>query len=271
MSELLEDFEDGVLTLTMNRPEARNAMGGDMMPKMEEAVRRAADDPEVRCLVLTGAGGAFCAGGDVKGFAARGSGGGEGSGSSTPPSLETRVQGLRQGMELSRQLHVMPKPTLAVIPGPAAGAGLSLALACDMRFCLDTAKITTAFMKIGASGDYGGSFFLTQLVGAAKARELYFTSDVISGQQAYDLGIMTKVASADTFEAEAKAYAKHLASLPTVAIGYMKKNLNAAQTGNLSDVFDLEAAHMMRCFETEDHKSAALAFVNKEAPVFNGR
>ena len=174
-------------------------------------------------------------------------------------------------MELSRLLHEMPKPTLAVIPGPAAGAGLSLALACDLRFALDTAKITTAFSKIGASGDYGGSYFLPYLVGAAKAKELYFSADIISGQQAHEMGLVSKVASADTFAAEAKAYAEHLASLPTVAIGYMKKNINASQHGSLSDVFDLEAMHMMRCFMTDDHKQAALAFVNKQAPVFNGK
>ena len=157
MSELTEAFEDGVLTLTMNRPKARNAMSGDMMAAMHEAIPRAAVDQEVRCVVLTGAGGAFCAGGDVKGFAS--DAGSNESVSKAAPSLETRVQSLRQGMELSRLLHVMPKPTLAIIPGPAAGAGLSLALACDMRFCLDTAKITTAFSKIGASGEYGGHTF----------------------------------------------------------------------------------------------------------------
>ena len=218
---------------------------------------------------MPGAGGAFCAGGDVKGFASDAGSDRESSGQG--PSYETLVQGLRQGMEISKQLHVMPKPTLAVIPGPAAGGGLSLALACDLRFCLDTAKITTAFSKIGASGDYGGSYFLPQLVGAAKARELYFTADVISGQEAYELGIVTKVAGADTFENEAREYAKYLAGLPTVALGYMKKNLNAAQNATLSDVFDLEAAHMMRTFMTEDHKAAALAFVNKEQPVFEGK
>jgi len=269
MSDLLEDFEDGVLTLTMNRPEARNAMSGSMMVALREAVWRAADDPQVRCLVLTGSGGAFCAGGDVKGFAS--DAGSERRSSGNATSYETLVQGLRQGMEISKQLHVMPKPTLAVIPGPAAGAGLSLALACDLRFCLDTAKITTAFSKIGASGDYGGSYFLPQLVGAAKARELYFTADVISGQEAYELGIVTKVAGANTFEAESKDYATYLASLPTVALGYMKKNLNAAQNSALSDVFDLEAGHMMRTFMTEDHKAAAIAFVNKQQPVFKGK
>ena len=269
MSELTEAFEDGVLTLTMNRPKARNAMSGEMMAAMSEAIPRAAVDQDVRCLVLTGAGGAFCAGGDVKGFAS--DAGSNESVSREAPFLETRVQSLRQGMELSRLLHVMPKPTLAIIPGPAAGAGLSLALACDMRFCLDTAKITTAFSKIGASGDYGGSYFLPQLVGAAKARELYFGADVITGKEAYAMGMMTKIASAETFEVESRAYAKYLAGLPTVAIGYMKKNLNAAQNATLSDVFDLEAAHMMRTFMTEDHKQAAVAFVNKEVPKFKGR
>lgn len=269
MSDLQESFEDGVLTLTMNRPQARNAMSGEMMAALEKAVPQAAVNPEVRCVVLTGAGSAFCAGGDVKGFAS--DAGSKKDASAPAPSLETRVTGLRQGMELSRLFHTMPKPTLAIIPGPAAGAGLSLALACDMRFCLDTAKITTAFAKIGASGDYGGSYFLPQLVGAAKARELYFTADVVTGQQAYEMGMMTKVASAETFEEESRAYARYLASLPTVAIGYMKKNLNAAQNATLSDVFDLEAAHMMRTFMTDDHKRAAMAFVNKEQPVFKGQ
>lgn len=263
---LIETFENGVCTLTMNRPEARNAMSSSMMAGLSEAIPRVAADRNVRAVVLTGAGGAFCAGGDVKGFAAEG---GEPAGEA--PSLEERVQGLRSGMELSRILHEMPKPTLAIIPGAAAGAGLSLALACDLRFALDTAKITTAFSKIGASGDYGGSYFLPYLVGAAKAKELYFSAEVISGQQAFEMGLVNKVASADTFEAESKAYGEYLAGLPTVAIGYMKKNINASQHGSLSDVFDLEAMHMMRCFMTEDHKAAAIAFVNKQAPVFKGK
>ena len=253
-------------------------MSPDMMSKLMAAVPRAAANPEIRVVVLTGAGGAFCAGGDVKGFAAdatptRASANGSAPTSAPPPvsTLEQRAHGLRQAMELSRWLHEMPKPTLAVIPGAAAGGGLSLALACDMRFALDTAKLTTAFAKIGGSGDYGGSYFLTHIVGAARARELYFSSDVLTGRQAHDIGMVTKVASADTFEQEARAYARHLAELPTVAIGYMKKNLNAAANGTLSDVFDLEAMHMMRCFMTEDHKRAALAFVNKQAPEFKGR
>ena len=269
MAHLEEKFEGGVLTLTMNRPEARNAMSGEMMQLLEDAIPRAADDPEVRCLVLTGTGGAFCSGGDVKGFA---SGGASSSDQETKEvSYETRVQSLRQQMEVSRQLHVMPKPTIAVIPGPAAGAGLSLALACDLRFCLDSAKLTTAFSKIGASGDYGGSYFLPKLVGAAKARELYFTADIISGKEAFDLGIVSKIAPASSFEQEADEYVNKMANLPTVALGYIKKNLNAAETASIGEVFDLEAAHMMRTFMTDDHKQAVNAFIKKEPPVFRGR
>jgi len=165
----------------------------------------------------------------------------------------------------------MPKPTLAVIPGAAAGAGLSIALACDLRIAAEDAKLTTAFSKVGLAGDYGGSYFLTQLVGAAKARELYFTADVITGKEALALGIVNKAVPADELEATAHTYAHYLAGLPTLAIGYMKKNLNAAQTGTLSQVLDVEATHMVRTMMTEDHKSASAAFVAKAKPVFNAR
>lgn len=269
--ELEEKIVDGVAWLTMNRPEARNAMGGEMMTAMAEALPRLSADHNVRCLVLTGAGGAFCAGGDVKGFASRaGSGGGDSSTVERGFDLEGRSESLRTGMELSRLLHEMPKPTLAAIPGPAAGAGLSLALACDLRIALDTAKLTTAFSKVGLSGDYGGSFFLPYIVGQAKARELYFSAPVISGQEAYDIGLVTRVSSADTYEADVEAFAGELASLPTIAVGYMKKNLNSAYGGSLADTFDREALHMTRCFMTDDHKGAAKAFVEKRAPEFKG-
>ena len=264
MTDLIESREKGIAVLTMNRPEARNAMSGEMMSALHEALPRLAQDPEIRLVVLTGAGGAFCAGGDVKGFASE-----AGSGKA-PPNMEMRVQGLRAGMELSKLLHEMPKPTLAVIPGPAAGAGFSLALACDIRIAADTAKLTTAFSKVGLSGDYGGSYFLTQLVGAAKARELYFTARVILGPEAEAMGIVNKTVPAAELEAEASAYAEQIASLPTIALGYMKKNLNAALHGSLNEVLDLEAMHMIRTFQTNDHKNAAKAFVEKRQPEFTG-
>ena len=269
MPDLIETLDEGVATLTMNRPHARNALSGEMMAALNEAIPRLAGDDKVRCVVLTGAGGAFCAGGDVKGFARAASV--DPAAPANKPTLAERSAGLRKGMELSRWLHEMPKPTLAIMGGAAAGGGLSLALACDLRFAVDTAKITTAFAKIGASGDYGGSYFLPHLVGAAKARELYFSADVISGREAYEMGMVTKVASAESFERESSAYARYLASLPTLAIGFMKKNLNAAFHGTLDEVFNLEAEHMMRSFDSADHKRSALAFVEKRPPKFEGR
>ena len=267
--QLIEKIEDGVATLTLNRPEARNALTDEMQAALQEAIPRLAGDRAVRAVVITGAGRAFCAGGDVKGFAAATASGDRGEGSGF--SLEQRAFGLRRASDVCRWLHEMPKPTLAVIPGPAAGAGLSIALACDLRIAADDAKLTTAFSKVGLAGDYGGSYFLTQLVGAAKARELYFTADVITGREALALGIVNKAVPAEELEAVAHQYAHYLAGLPTLAIGYMKKNLNAAQTGTLSQVLDVEATHMVRTMMTEDHKAASAAFVAKTKPVFNAR
>jgi 2-(1,2-epoxy-1,2-dihydrophenyl)acetyl-CoA isomerase len=274
---LIETIDGGIATLTMNRPEARNALTGEMQAALSEAIPRLAADPAVRVVVLTGAGGAFCAGGDVKGFAANAAksiaaGGADGSGGDGGGfNFARRAQGLRTAMEVVRWLHEMPKPTLAVIPGPAAGAGLSLALACDVRIAADDAKLTTAFSKVGLSGDYGGSYFLTHLVGAAKARELYFGADVVLGKEAAAMGMVTKSVPAAELEAAAADYARYLAGLPTVAIGYMKRNLNAAPHVTLAELLDLEAPHMVRTLMTDDHKGASLAFVRKEKPTFQGR
>jgi len=269
-TDLLASVENGVAVLTMNRPERRNALSPAMIEALSRTLGAVEADDAVGCVVLTGAGGAFCAGGDVKGFAAdtsRGAAPGQGQG----PSLEARTLGLRRGMEVVKQIYESPKPTLAIIPGPAAGAGFSIALACDLRVSLDTAKLTTAFSKVGLAGDYGGSFFLSHLVGAAKARELYFTADVITGAEAERLGIVNKAVPADQLEAEGQAWAKKLAALPTVAVGYMKKNLNASAHATLSEVLDLEAMHMVRTMGTADHAAASQAFVEKRAPVFAGR
>jgi 2-(1,2-epoxy-1,2-dihydrophenyl)acetyl-CoA isomerase len=265
MSVLLETIEQGVATLTMNRPEARNAMSGDMIAALLEALPRLGADNNVRCVVLTGAGGAFCAGGDVKGFAANSSGGG-----GKAPTLEQRAQMLRPGFDVARMLHELPKPTLAAIPGAAAGAGLSLALACDLRIAVDTAKMTTAFAKVGLSGDYGMSYFLPLLVGQAKARDLLFTAPIINGAQALELGLVNRIADAEHFAEAVQGYAAELGQGATVAIGYMKKNLNGAATATLSETLDREAAHMARCFTTEDHKQAVQAFVAKQPPTFIG-
>ena len=263
--ELEETFADGIATLTLNRPASRNSLTTEILFELAQAMPRLAQDPAVRLVVLTGKGGAFCAGGDVKGFANRA------ADSSNAPSFEQSAQTLRARMEVSRWLHEMPKPTLAVISGPAAGAGLSLALACDMRIAADEAKLTTAFSKVGLSGDFGGSYFLTQILGAAKAREMYFTAEVILGKEAARIGLVNRSVPGEQLAQAAADYARELARLPTIAVGYMKRNLNAAMQNSLSEVLDLEAMHMIRTFETHDHKAAAVAFVEKRAPQFEGR
>ena len=262
---LIQTIEGGIATLTMNRPEARNALSAEMFDGLSEALPRLAKDASVRLVVLTGAGAAFCSGGDVKGFARRA------AGEPGAATFDDKVTDLRDRMEVVRWLHDMPKPTLAVIPGPAAGAGLSLALACDLRIAADDAKLTTAFAKIGLSGDFGGSYFLNHLVGAARAREMYFTGQVIRGDEAARIGLVNRAVPAAQLAEAARAWAGELAALPTVAIGYMKRNLNAGLQGTLAQVLDAEAIHMIRTFETQDHKGAAAAFVEKRPPAFQGR
>ena len=257
---VLQRLENGLLTITMNRPERRNALNPDMTRGLVEAARRAAEDHEVRAVLLKGAGGTFCVGGDVKSMA-------EGR---APLAFEAKMANLRRGMEVSRILHQMPKPVVAQVDGAAAGAGLSIALACDLRVASASCKITTAFAKVGLSGDYGGTYFLTRMLGSAKARELYLTSPVLSAQEAYHLGMVTKVVPDAEVEAEALDLARSLARGPSVTLGYIKRNINNAETLSLEACFDAEAIHHSRAGETADHKEAAKAFVEKRKPIFQG-
>ncbi len=260
---LLETVADGVATLTMNRPDRRNALSNEMMTDFLEALPRLAEDPDVGAVVISGSGNAFCAGGDVKAMA-------EGT-EFKENTLEAKARKLRSDMEVSGWLHRMPKPTIAMVPGAAAGAGLSIALACDLRVASESSKFTTAFGKVGYSGDFGGSYFLTRLVGTAKARELYFTSALLKAPEALNLGIVNRVVPDEDLQTEVMELARQMASGPQIALSYMKKNLNAAETGTLSDVFDLEAWHHTRCGLTEDHKEATKAFVEKRTPIFRNR
>ncbi|HMH75538.1 MAG TPA: enoyl-CoA hydratase [Candidatus Udaeobacter sp.] len=262
-TDLLEQVKDGVAVLTLNRPDRLNAMSRPMLDALLEALPRLAEDPAVGVLVLTGAGRGFCAGGDVKAMAEGNELGGQ--------TMEERAQALRSRMETSRWLHEMPKPTIAMMRGPAAGAGLSLAMACDLRIASDTVKLGTAFARVGYSGDFGGSYYLTQLVGTAKARELYFTADLLDAQQALGLGLVNRVVADARLEEETMALASRLARGPRVAYRYMKRNMNAAETASLKDMLDLEAWNHTRTGMTEDHREAARAFVEKREPQFKGR
>ncbi len=264
--DLLASLDAGVLTLTLNRPDARNAMSRAMTQALGEQLAAAELDPAVRCIVLTGAGKGFCAGGDVKGMAA------SGDGTVGQNTIDGAIHRQRINQRATAgKLFKLPKPTIAALPGPAAGAGLSLAMACDLRIMSSTAIMTTAFAKVGFSGDYGGTYFMTQLVGAAKARELYFLSDRVSAEEALRIGLANWVCEPDQLAAKTREIALRLASGATVAYRYMKENLNRAMNGEVDDCLDLEATHHVHCGQTQDHRDATKAFVEKREPVFNGR
>jgi len=262
--DLRAEIDEGVAVLTMNRPERRNAMSEAMMAAMDRVLGEVEADDAVGCVVLTGAGGAFCAGGDVKAMAERpiGSRGG---------TLDAAIhrQRLRQ-RATSGRLWQMPKPTIAAISGPAAGAGLSLALACDLRYAVEGAVLTTAFAKVAFSGDYGGTWFLTRLVGSAKAKELYYFADRLSAADAERLGIVNAVFSASDFDAEVRMRARRLAQGPKLAYRYMKENLNRAVNGELGECMDVEVTHHIHTGLTQDHREAAQAFVERREPRFAG-
>ena len=265
--DLLAHEEDGVVVITLNRPKARNAMSGEMNQALAETLDYAERAQQVRCVVITGAGGAFCAGGDVKGMAA-----GRGSGDQGP-TLDERIHSQRLNQRnTAGRMYLMPKPVIASLPGAAAGAGLSLALSADLRIMSENAFITSAFARVGFSGDYGGSFFLSNLVGTGQAKEIYFLSDRVTSEECLRLGIANKVVPADDLEAETMALARRLASGPPVAYRYMKENFNrAAMGGDVIECLDLEATHHVHAGLTEDHRNAAKAFVEKTQPVFKGR
>ena len=266
--DLRAEIDDGVAVLTMNRPERRNAFSAAMLSAMASVLAQVEADEAVGCVVLTGAAGAFCAGGDVKGMAARASGNSSGAGGSVDAAIHRQRLNQRA---TSGRLWAMPKPTIAAIGGPAAGAGLSLALSCDLRYAVPGAVLTTAFAKVAFAGDYGGTWFLTQLVGPAVAKELYYFSERLTAEDARKLGIVNAIFPAEDFEREVMVRARRLASGPSIAYRYMKENLNRAVTGELGDCMDLEVTHHTHTAFTEDHREAARAFVDKREPQFRGR
>ncbi|WP_416390889.1 enoyl-CoA hydratase [Alloalcanivorax xenomutans] len=259
--QLLERLEQGVLWLTLNRPESRNALTPEMISQLRETLEKAAVDPAVRVVVLGGAGKGFCAGGDVKAMAKRGD----------PGPMEQRVTELRQSMESARLLHEMPKPTIAMARGAVAGAGLSLALACDFLIVSDRLKLTSAFVNVGLSGDFGSTYFLTHRLGH-RARELALLSPLLDAAEAERLGLVNRVVADAELENVTADLAARLAAGPGLTQGHIKANLNAAEQGaTLAQLLDQEAWRHIRCSLTEDHQEAASAFVEKRTPQFRNR
>ena len=262
--ELLAENHHAVPQLTLNRPPARKGLSHTLTPALREVVRRAADAPEVRCLVLTGAGTAFCAGGDVKGM---------GGGSRRAPRAEAAaIPDLTVRQEtLAAALYALPVPTIAALPGPAAGAGFSIALACDLRIAADTAFVTTGFANVGLAGDYGASFFLSHLVGTAKARELFYTGERVDARTCLALGIVNQVVPPEDLVQTTRAMARRLAAGPTRAYAYMKRTPDRALRDDLRTCLAHEAEGTVKSAQTDDHREAVRAFIDKRAPRFRGR
>jgi len=260
-SDLRVDIRDGVALLTMNRPDRLNALSPSMIDMAIATLERCATDPAVGCIVLTGAGRGFCAGGDVTAMS-----GGPNSGL----TLEQQVDRQRAIHRFAGLLHEMPKVSIAAINGPCAGAGMGLALACDLRLAADSAKLTTAFAKVGFSGDFGITWPLVRTLGEARAKELLFLSDVLTAQQAADLGLLNRVLPAAELIPTTMQLAARIAQGPLVAYRYMKQNVHAAATEGYASLLDREAFTQRRSAGTADHREGVAAFMEKRLPRFTG-
>lgn len=261
-THLLVDVTDGVALLTFNRPERLNALSREMIEATIEHLERFATDSSIGCIVVTGAERGFCAGGDVTAMHA---------GQGAELTFEQKLDRQRAGHRLSALLYSIPKVTIAAVNGAAAGAGLSIALACDLRIASDKAKFTTAFAKVGFGGDFGITWPLTRLLGEAKAKELLFLSEVLTAEQAAALGLVNRVVPHEQLMSAVRDWAQRIARGPQVSYRYMKENVRLASTQDYLTLLDREAWTHLRCGETEDHREGARAFVEKREPKFKGR
>ena len=264
-SELLCSVQNGVAFLSLNRPEQRNALSDTLTPALRAMLLKLDEMTDVRCLVITGVGESFCAGGDIGGMK-------DGQLATGDKSFTQKVDDLKEKQRtLTMRIRDFSKPTIAAIPGPAAGAGFSIALACDIRLASFSAFVTTAFSKIGLSGDYGGSWLLTQLVGSSVAKSLYFTSRRVGSEEGLRLGIFNEVFEDTDFRIKVRDFAEEVAAGPPIALKLMKENLNRACEEGLEVCLDNEAENLIRCAGTDDHKEAVSAFLQKRKPEFLGK
>jgi enoyl-CoA hydratase/carnithine racemase len=260
--QLLCEVREGVAIITLNRPEARNALSDDLSPALRRMLRQMGDDDGVGAILITGAGTAFCAGGDVKGMAGR-------SPTKAAMTPEERVADLKERQRLlTGAIVTSPKPVVAALPGPAAGAGLAIALACDVRFASDTAFVATGYARVGLSGDYGISWLLTRLVGTARARELMYSGEKVSAERCEAMGIVNHVVPGDELFDRAFDFALRIANGPRAAISGIKANLDRAAHAEFLAALDQEAEILVPLTQHPDHKEAVAAFVGKRAPVF---
>lgn len=262
--QLLCEIREGVALITLNRPEARNAMSPQLTPALSRMIQERGEDPRVGALLITGAGTAFCAGGDVKGM-------GDNS-SQKSLSAEERTAGMiERHRRLTGALVGVRKPTIAALPGAAAGAGLAIALACDIRIAAKSAFVSAGYSRIGLSGDYGVAWLLTRAVGSPIAREMMFTSDRVDAARAERIGLFNRVVDDERLQEEAFALARSIAQGPAVALRLMKDNLDEARDIDHDTAVQREAQRLVQASQTEDHREAVRAFVEKRKPVFSGR
>ena len=260
---ILSHVENRVATLTLNRPTKLNALNQEMVSQAIHCLTRWSADPDVGVIVVTGAGRAFCAGGDVANMAQQPD--------AEPATLEQQIDRLRQWQQLSWMLYDMPKVNIAAVNGFAMGAGLGISLACDLRIASDHAKFGTAYAKVGFGGDFGTTWLLTHTVGPAKAKELLFLGDPIDAASALELNLVNRVVAHETFADEVRALAERLAHGPLTSYRYMKANVNLATHTDFRTSLDREAETHLRCGMTEDHREGVRAFLEKRAPRFTGR
>ncbi len=268
--EMLCEVDQGVALVTLNKPHKKNALGDKLTPALRALLPVLETDPRVGCVLLTGAGDAFCAGGDVSEM-------GQGSAATNstdraqaPTSAEQRIATLTEKqMELTHRLYHLKKITIAALPGAAAGAGLSIALACDLRVGSERAFITTAFRNIGLSGDYGASWFLSRLVGLGRAKALFYSSERLDAVTCEQWGLLNAVFKENTFREDSLDYAKKIAQGPRQALAFMKENLQAGFEQSLESSLALEAQHLIECSGTAESKEAIRAFIEKRPPDFS--
>ena len=264
--ELLCAIRERVAVITLNRPQSRNSLSDHLTPALRRMIRACGDDPEVGALLITGAGTAFCSGGDVKGMGAHR------DKKKLDMSYEEKVADLQERQRLlTGALVAVRKPTIAALPGAAAGAGLALAMACDIRIAAQSAFVATGYARVGLSGDYGIAWLLTRLVGTTRARELMFTGDRVDAARCEAIGLVNRVVPDAKLQKEAFALAKSLAEGPRLALRYMKDNLDEALLFDFSTARDHEAERLIRLTTTADHKEAVQAFIEKRKPLFTGK
>jgi 2-(1,2-epoxy-1,2-dihydrophenyl)acetyl-CoA isomerase len=252
--------QDRVATLTFNRPDKLNALNAELLSGSISALRTWSTDANIGAIVVTGAGRAFCAGGDVSAMA-----------QATDSSHEQNIDRLREMQELSWLLYNISKVTIAAVNGFAMGAGLGICLACDLRLSSDQAKFGTAYAKVGFGGDFGTTWLLTQYVGAPKAKELLFLAETIDAAEAHRLGLVNRVVAHDQLESVARAIATQIANGPLTSYRYMKTNVNLSTHTDFRTLLDREAETHLRCGQTQDHKEGVRAFMEKRAAKFTGR